>query len=86
DINPGIIGLGSGEVPNGRCESFSIGVGGAKAGEAVVVTAKAALPAGILLYGARVPSDGTVTLIVCNLSGGTMPALSSFPIRVITFG
>jgi hypothetical protein len=40
----------------------------------------------VLLYGARVPSAGTVTLKICNLTGGTMPALTNFPIRVITFG
>jgi hypothetical protein len=86
DINPGIISLGSGQVANGRCEDFSIGVGGAQVGEGVIVTNKAAAPQGVLLYGARVPSAGTVTLKICNLSGGTMPALTDFPIRVITFG
>ena len=86
DINPGIIGLDAGGVANGRCEDFSIGVGGAVAGEAVVVSLKAALPEGILLYGARVPSNGVVTLKICNLSGGAMPAITDFPIRIITFG
>ena len=86
DINPGIISLGSGEVANGRCEDFSIGVGGAKTGEAVVLSLKAAAPQGVLFYPVRVPSDGTVTLKICNLSGGTMPAISNLPIRVITFG
>jgi hypothetical protein len=81
-----IAGLGAGSVANGRCEDFSIGVGGAKTGEGVIITLKGALPEGILLYGVRVPSDGTVTLKVCNFTGGTMPAFSNLPIRAITFG
>jgi len=39
-----------------------------------------------ILYGLRVPSNDTVTMAVCNFTGGTFPALSSFPIRTVTFG
>ena len=86
DINPGVISLGAGEVANGRCRQFSIGVGGAKAGEGVILSTKAALQDGILIYAQRVPSDGTVTIDICNLSGTTQAAITDFPIRVITFG
>jgi hypothetical protein len=44
------------------------------------------VPQGILFYGVRVPSDGIVTMKVCNLSGGTMSAISNLPIRIVTFG
>jgi hypothetical protein len=85
DIN-GTIQIPTGTVANGRCGNYSIGVGGAKAGEAVVITNKAALQNGLLIYGSRVPTDGTVTMTLCNMSGGTQAALVDFPIRIITFG
>jgi hypothetical protein len=34
----------------------------------------------------RVPSDGNVTLNVCNFSGTTQAAITNLPVRVITFG
>ena len=52
----------------------------------VVITNKAALQNGLLLYGSRVPSDDTVTMTMCNMSGGTQNALVDFPIRITTFG
>ena len=52
----------------------------------VVITTKAALQSGLLIYGSRVPSDGTVTMTLCNLSGGTQAALVDFPSRITTFG
>jgi hypothetical protein len=85
DVN-GTIQVPTGTVANGRCGNYSIGVGGAKAGEVVVITNKAALQNGLLLYGSRVPSDGTVTMTMCNMSGGTQNALVDFPIRITTFG
>jgi hypothetical protein len=86
DVNGATISLGSGAVANGRCRDFSVGIGGAKAGEAVVFSVKAAIPEGILIYGQQVPSDGIVTMKVCNMSGITMAAISNLPVRVITFG
>jgi hypothetical protein len=80
----GSISLGAGAVANGRCEDFSIGVGGVQVGDAVIVSANGAVPAGIMLYGARVPAAGTVTLKICNLSGGTMPAITNLPIAVVS--
>ena len=40
----------------------------------------------MLFYGVNVPADNHVTLKVCNLTGGTSPAMSNIPVRVITFG
>jgi hypothetical protein len=84
--NSGAITLSTGSVANGRCSQFDIAVSGAKANEGVIITARAALQVGVTISGQRVPSDGHVTMNVCNLSGTTMTALSSFPIRTITFG
>lgn len=86
DNNGGQIDLSAGGVPNWRCSDFPISVGGATAGEAVIISTQAALSAGTLISGARVPSNGTVTMKVCNLSGGTMPAIVNLPLRIITFG
>jgi hypothetical protein len=86
DVNGGMINIGAGAVANGRCRDFAVGVGGAKAGEAVVFSIKAPIPEGILIYGQQVPSDGTVTMKVCNMSGTTMAAITNLPVRVITFG
>ena len=82
----GTIQVPTGTVANGRCGNYSLGVGGAEAGEAVVITNRAALQTGLLVCGSRVPADDTVTMTICNLSGGTQAALVEFPIRIITFG
>ena len=82
----GAISLGSGSVGNGRCDSFNISVPGAVAGQGVIISAKAALQTGVTIYGQSVLSADTASMVVCNLSGTTMNALSSFPIRTITFG
>lgn len=82
----GSISLSSGAVAQGRCNSYSIGVPGAVANQTVMISARAGLAAGVILYGVRVPSTGTVTMAVCNFTGGTFPPLSSFPIRTVTFG
>ncbi len=85
DVN-GTIQIPSGSVANGRCANYPIGVGGADTGDVVVITNKSALQTGLLIYGSRVPSDGTVTMTLCNMTGGTQNALVDFPIRVMTFG
>jgi hypothetical protein len=86
DVNGGHISIGAGAVGNGRCRQVDAGVGGAKPGEGVVFSAQGALQNGILLYGQRVPSNGHVTFDVCNFSGTTQDAITSLPVRVITFG
>jgi hypothetical protein len=82
----GSISLGSGAVAVGRCNFYAIGVPGAAVGEVVIVSARGTLAAGVLLYGVGVPAADTVTMAACNFTGGTFPALSSFPIRTVTFG
>lgn len=85
DVN-GTIQVPAGTVAIGRCGNYSVGVGGAQAGEAVVITNRAALQNGLLIYGSRVPTDGTVTMTLCNMSGVAQTALVDFPIRIVTFG
>jgi hypothetical protein len=82
----GAISLGAGSVANGRCKSYDISVPGAVAGQGVMIATKAALQAGMVIYGQRVPAADTVTMTVCNLSGTTMDAITNLPIRTITFG
>jgi hypothetical protein len=86
DVNGGGVSVPTGYVPNGRCRQLDASVGGAKAGEAVVFSIKAALQDGVLIYGQRVPSDGHVTFSVCNFSGTTQAAINDMPVRLITFG
>jgi hypothetical protein len=82
----GAISLGTGSVAQGRCNFYNISVPGAVASQTVIISARAALPAGQILYGVGVPSADTVTMAACNFSGGTWSALTSFPIRTVTFG
>jgi hypothetical protein len=82
----GNISLSANSVPNGQCKDFSVTAGGAKAGETPLFSLRAAAPAGMLFVATRVPSDGLVTLKVCNLSGGTAPAITDLAVRILTFG
>jgi hypothetical protein len=43
------------------------------------------MPAGVFLYGTQVSSPTNVRGVLCNLSGGVMPAISNLPVRIITF-
>lgn len=82
----GAITLGSGAVPQGRCNNYRISVPGAVFNQAVIITARGPLPAGVILYGVWVRADDDVTMAVCNFTGDTFPSLQSFPIRTVTFG
>lgn len=81
----GSISLGAGSVANGRCKSYDITVGGSVAGDIIVISTRAALPAGLMIYGQQAPANGHGIMTVCNLSGAAMPALTNFPIRTVTF-
>ena len=72
-------------IPNGRCTQVTFNIGGAQVGDTPVVTTRAAIQNGIILYGMRVASAGHVEVSACNFSGGAMIPISSFPVRVITF-
>ena len=82
----GAISLGAGAVASGRCNSYNISVPGAVPGQGVIISTKADLQTGIMIYGQRVSAADTVSMTVCNLSGTTMTGFSNLPIRTITFG
>jgi hypothetical protein len=72
-------------VPRNRCREIPVPVtGGALAGDVVVVSPGAALPAGIVVAGGRVTSSTQVRAIICNLSGTTQPQITDLPVRVLT--
>jgi hypothetical protein len=73
-------------VANGRCINLSVFIGGAAAGEAVVFSLKATPPVGMIFYGVRVSAANTVIMAVCNFTGGSSPAITNLPVRVVTFG
>jgi len=86
DVNGAKVSFSARTVANGRCKDFSVTIGGAKAGEAVVFSLQSEPAEGMLFYGVRVPSDDHVTLKLCNLTGDTSPEMDNIPVRVITFG
>jgi hypothetical protein len=73
-------------IPNGRCTQVTFNVSGAAVGQSALVSTRAAIQNGIVLYPNRVASAGHVEVNACNFSGGAMTAISGFPIRVVTFG
>jgi hypothetical protein len=72
-------------IANGRCTQVTFNIGGAEVGDSTIVSTRAAIQNGIVLYANRVASEGHVEVNACNFSGTTMTAISGFPIRVITF-
>lgn len=72
-------------IPNGRCSNVTFGIAGAQVGEVPVVATNAPMQNGIVMVALRVESAGHVQVAVCNMSGTTMTAIDSLPIRVITF-
>jgi hypothetical protein len=71
-------------IPNGRCSQVTFNVGGAQVGDSPIVTTRAAIQNGVLLYPNRVASTGHVEVNACNFTGTSMTPISSFPVRIIT--
>ena len=71
-------------IPNGRCSQVTFNVGGAQVGDSPIVTTRAAIQNGIVLYPNRVASAGHVEVNACNFTGTSMTPISSFPVRIIT--
>jgi hypothetical protein len=71
-------------IPNGRCSQVTFNIGGAQVGDSPIVTTRAAIQNGIVLYPNRVASAGHVEVNACNLSGTSMTPISNFPVRIIT--
>lgn len=72
-------------IPNGRCDQVTFNVGGAAVGDTTIVSTRAAIQNGIVMYANRVASAGHVEVNACNFSGTTMTAISNFPVRIVTF-
>lgn len=72
-------------IANGRCTQVTFNAGSAAVGDTAIVSTGAAIQNGILMYASRVASAGHVEVNACNFSGTTMTAISSFPVRIITF-
>src|SRR3954453_4142843 len=70
-------------IPEGRCSQVTLNVSGAQVGDSAIVTTRAAIQNGIVLYPNRVASAGHVEVNACNFSGTAMTPISSFPIRII---
>jgi hypothetical protein len=71
-------------IANGRCTQVTFNVSGAQVGDSPIVTTRAAIQNGILLYPNRVAAAGQVEVNACNFSGTSMTAISNFPVRIVT--
>jgi hypothetical protein len=71
-------------IPNGRCSQVTFSVGSAQVGDSPIVTTRAAIQNGIVLYPNRVASTGHVEVNACNFTGTSMTPISNFPVRIIT--
>lgn len=71
-------------IPNGRCTQVTLSISGAQVGDSPIVTTRAAIQNGIVLYPNRVASAGHVEVNACNFTGTSMTPISNFPIGVIT--
>jgi hypothetical protein len=70
-------------IANGRCTQVTFNVGAAQVGDTAIVSTRAAIQNGIVMYANRVASAGHVEVNACNFSGTSMTAISGFPVRVI---
>jgi hypothetical protein len=71
-------------IPNGRCSQVTFNVSGAQVGDSPIVTTRAAIQNGIVLYPNRVATTGHVEVNACNFTGTSMTPISGFPVRIIT--
>src|SRR5438067_292925 len=80
------VDIKNGEVRQGDSNDGGVtfNVGGAHVGDSPIVTTRAAIQNGIVLYPNRVASTGHVEVNACNFTGTSMTPISSFPVRIIT--
>jgi hypothetical protein len=81
----GAVSFGAGAVANGRCRDFTITTGGTKVGEAVLISLRGPLAEGMMIYGVRVAVDDQSIMKLCNFTGGSSPAITNLPIRIVSF-
>jgi hypothetical protein len=71
-------------IPDGRCTQVTFSVGAAQVGDSPIVTTRAAIQNGIVLYPNRVATAGHLEVNACNFSGTSMTPITDFPVRIIT--
>jgi hypothetical protein len=71
-------------IPNGRCTQVTFSIAGLQVGDSPIVTTRAAIQNGILLYPNRVATVGHLEVNACNFSGGAMTPISNFPVRIVS--
>ena len=79
------ISFGAGAAAAGRCIQSSIATTGAKAGDVPIIATQGTLQNGVFIHAMRTPTDGSVQISLCNMSGTTMTAISNLSVRIITF-
>jgi hypothetical protein len=72
-----------GAISNGRCATITGSVGGARPGDAAVLTTDGSIPSGMLIYAQRALTD-QVQIKVCNLTGATSAAINDLGVRLVT--
>ena len=75
----------AGAVANGRCRDFSVTTSGSAVGDAVLMSLRGAVADGIVFSGVRVAVNNQSIIKMCNFTGGASPAITSLPVRLVTF-
>jgi hypothetical protein len=79
------LNFGLDQLSSGQCFLHDLFDPGAEQGQAVIATAAARYPAdGMQIFGVGVLDD-FITIAICNFSGGPVPDLDDFPVRILTF-
>jgi len=81
----GSVTFAAGAVGAGACRDFALTTTGTKVNEAVVISLRGPLAEGMLFYGVRVAVADQAIMKVCNFTGASSPAITSLPVRVVTF-
>jgi hypothetical protein len=81
----GSVSFAAGAVANGRCRDFSVTTSGTQVGDAVLMSLRGAVADGIVFSGVRVAVNNQSIIKMCNFTGGASPAITSLPVRLVTF-
>jgi hypothetical protein len=81
----GSVSFSAGAVANGRCRDFSVTTSGSAVGDVVLMSLRGAVADGIVFSGVRVAVNNQSIIKMCNFTGGASPAITSLPVRLVTF-